>query len=675
MLLTIVPGTLLYGLFERPTDEFGVFFLYVVALSITALTGLNLLLSLGYPLIGIDRPLSFRPISFTLTGGLLALTGLLYVLDRPLVVPRPSVDRDDVSLVALLVTVVVLAILAGHLRTQYQQPALMYPAILSIAVVVLIVPFLPVRTYPVTLFSLAAATLLHRNLVTGHVIGVDIQATYYVATVVRESAYWDLDLGGSLIALPVITVVPAIYAVVADITLAYVFKVVFSVIVSLLPVAIYYLVRDRLGVRAGLFGGLFFLFYHTTFYYSPEKEILGELFLLCMLIALFSDAPRPSNLVLAGLFGASMIQSHYAVTLIYTFAMGAAVVGLWVASRYYDAERPRTLTGRFVAALFIGSFGWYWLTSGTLASRLVELPMSLLTQVGYLLALNFAFLSGGSGAGVARTETAFFQQVTILLYVLLMALAGIGAVLLSRKAVLSLKRMSKRMVGSTKPKLGVRETMLALSFPLFAFLGMSVFIIADLNIDRAYQIVFVFLAPFIAVGYRGLRERMSSGAIGWQPVVAVVLIILLINTGFIPQLAGQPSDPTFNRDFHDYAYSDAEVESAEWFATHSTVERDDRTDRFPTIVRSDTYTRALLRSTIDPDYHAVRARLLKDEETGEIQTGEGYVMVRERSIISPTENPPLSSVTTEERSEIDQSMDRIYDNGEMEIYLNEADDE
>lgn len=66
---------------------------------------------------------------------------------------------------------------------------------------------------------------------------------------------------------------------------------------------------------------------------------------------------------------------------------------------------------------------------------------------------------------------------------------------------------------------------------------------------------------------------------------------------------------------------------------------------------------------------------MKDEETGEIQTGEGYVMVRERSIISPTENPPLSSVTTEERSEIDQSMDRIYDNGEMEIYLNEADDE
>lgn len=675
VLLTVVPGALLYGLFDRPTDGFGLFVLYAVALSITALTGLNLLLNVVYPLIGIDRPLAFWPTSLTLTGGLLALLVLLYVLDRPLVVPEPSVERSDVRIAALLVSVVVLAVLAGHVRTQYQQPALMYPAILAIAAVVLLTPFLPVRTYPATLFSVGAATLLHRNLVTEHVIGVDVQATYYVATLVQEAARWDVTIGGSIIALPVITVVPVIYAVVGDIALAYVFKVVFPLLVGLLPVGIYYLVRDHLGVRPGLYGGLFFVFYHTTFYFSPEKEVMAELFLVCMLIALLSNASQRSDPVLAALFGAAMIQAHYAVTFIYTFAMGAAVVGLWLASRHYDTERPRTLTGQFVVALLSGAFGWYMLTSGDLATRLLGVPVSLLTQLGYLLALDFASLSGGSGAGVAQTETSFFQQVTILLYMLLAALAGIGAVAFALRSIRSLKRTARRMTGASKPKLGGREAILALSFPLFAFLGMSVFVIADLDIDRSYQIVFVILAPFVAVGYRELRGRVPSGAIGWQPVVAVLLVLLLINTGLVPQLAGEPTDPTFETGFNDYAYSEAEVESAQWMAAYSTVQVQDDADRFPTTVRSDPFTQALLRSTISADYHDGRALPLKDEQTGELRAGEGYVMIRERAVAAPTEEPSISEATTEERSRIDSGMDRIYDNGEMEIYLNETDDE
>lgn len=674
VLLSVVPGALLFGLLNRSTDELGLFFLYAVALSVTALTGMNLVLNLGYPLlIDVDQPLSFWPTSLTLTGGLLALVGLLYLLDRPIVVPQPTVDRGDALLAALLVSVVVLAALAGYVRTQYQQPALMYPAILAIAAVVLLTPVLPVRTYPAVLFSLGVATLLHRNLVTGHVIGVDIQATYYVATLVQEAARWDVAIGGSLISLPVITVVPVIYALIGDISLAYVFKIVFSVIVALLPAAIYYLVRDHLGVRPGLYGGLFFLFYHTTFYYSPEKEILGELFLVCMLIALFTNAPHEGDLTLAGLFGASMIQAHYAVTFIYTFAMGAAVAGLWFASRYYGTERSRTLNSGFVIALLSGALGWYMLTSQDLTTRLLELPQSLFTQFRYLLALNFAYLSEGSGAGVAQTDTTFFQQVTIVLYMLLMVLAGIGALLLIRRTIRSVKRTARRMAGSSKPKLGGLETMLALSIPLFGFLGLSVFVIADLNIDRAYQIVFVLLAPFAVVGYGELRERLPSEKVGWQPVVLVLLFVLLINTGFIPQLAGEPTDATFDTELHDYAFNDAEVESAQWIATYGSIESQD--DQLPTTLRSDTYTRALLRSTISADYHSTRVEPLKDEETGEVRTGEGYTMVRERSIVPSTEDPQLSSVTTEERTEIDQSMDRIYDNGEMGIYLNEGDDE
>lgn len=674
VLLTIVPGALLYALLVRSTDEFGLFFLYAVALSVTGLTGLNLLLNWSYFLIDVERPLSFWPSSLALTGGLLGLVGLSYLLDRPVVVPRPSVDRGDRRLAVLLIGVVVLAVLAGHVRTQYQQPALMYPAVLAIAAVVLLTPALPVRSYPATLFSLGTATLLHRNLVTEHVIGVDIQATYRVAVLVREAGFWDVTIGGSLIALPIITVLPVIYSVVGDIALAYVFKVVFSVVAALLPVGIYYLARDHLGARAGLFGGLFFLFYHTTFYYSPGKEILAELFLVCMLIALFSEAPRRGDLVLAGLFGASMIQAHYAVTFIYTFTMAAAVVGLWLVARYYGAERPSTVSGQFVLALLTGAFGWYMLTSGDLAGRLFGLPMSLLTQLEYLLTLNFAYLSGGSGAGVAQTETSFFQELTILCYMLLMVLAGIGALLLVRKSIRSLKRTARRMTGSSKPKLGGRETLLALSFPLFAFLGMSVFVIVDLNIDRSYQIVFLLLAPFVAVGYRELRDRLPSDAIGWGPVVAVLLFLLLINTGLIPQATGEPTDPTFDEEFADYAFSDAEVESARWIAEYSTVEQP-RDERLPTTVRSDTYTQALLRSTMSADYHGGRVGPLKNEETGEVETGEGYVMVRERALVAPTDDPPLSAITPAERSQFNARMDRIYDNGEMEIYLNENDDE
>lgn len=665
VILGVVPGMLLFAILRCRVDELGLVVLYSVALSVVGVTSATVAISAVYPLVGIGRPLTVDPLLGALTMGVLGLLAWSVVKDRPLVVPRPGfvIDRSDAVLTAGLGGLVLLAVAAGQAWTIYGSTMLMYPTVLAIVLMIglMATPHIRERAYPATIFGIAAATMLHRSLMSRHVIGVDIQATYYVATVIRETGRWEIGTGGSLISLPVVTALPVVYSVLASMSIAYVYKVVFALLVAFLPVAVYYLGREYIGQRAGVFGALLVLFYHTTFYYTAEKEIVAELFLVCMLLALFrlERDGTGENVLLAALFGVAMVQAHYAVTLIYTLAMAAGVVGLRLATTVIGARRARGLSPEFVAALGMGSIGWYLITSETLAGRLIELPSSLLTQFGYLLSLNLAYLSEGSGAGVAQTQTAVFDQVSIALYALVMALAGIGALVIATRSTISIRERTRRMHAGTKPWISGSEVLVAIAFPLFAFLAMSVFVVADLNIDRAYQIVFVAVAPFVAVGYRAIRDVGASvipgvrgRTIGWSPLVAVVLVIVLINTGLVPQVAGESNTATFDPETSDYVFSDAEVEAAAWLA-----ENTDEGDR----IRTDEHTKAVLRTTAIDDE---QVRSIRDE-TGAVDLGESrYVVIRDRAV---GEREAGATLTPSEREEIRASGETVFENEDVEI--------
>ncbi|WP_394741834.1 DUF2206 domain-containing protein [Natronococcus roseus] len=659
VLLTIVPGIFVYGLFDR-TDGFGEFVLYAVGLGLVFVS--VLIVGLEWTVGRFVQPLSQPVFPVALTLAILGLAAVSTYGHRSICLPPLSITRGDVSTVVLFGALPGLAVAAAHAWAVYRQNLLMYVLAVAIGVAVLSYRVIPSRRYPIAIGSIALSTLLHRNLATPSLVGADVQLHYYLATHYQEIGHWTVDFAGENASVPLVTVAPTVFSTVMGVDLTFVFTVVYSCLVALLPVAVYYLVRDPFGTAPAYFGSLFFLFYHGTFYFTPGKEHVSELFVALLLLALVSDRSGPRATTFALLFGFGMIISHYATSFLFIIGLAGCAVLIRLSPSIDRRRTERTITLPFVGVLFALAIGWYWTISPPLIAMLAALPESILEQVSHLVALEFEYLSGGSGAGMVRQQQTELERLMTYLYAGVIALAGIG--LLSRTRAELWRGASSAAASS----------LVCLAIPLYFFLGVSAVAIHDLDADRVFQITMLVLGPFVVLGYGTLYSALRGvrRSVEWGPIVALLLVIFSINVGAVPQLVGQPTDFTFDDEVSDFAYTDEEIEALEWLEQRESLEPAAETGGDSVDVYTDRRTNQLFRAVVPPDYGETKTHLFADTPDHTPPFEDGYVVIRERAV---NDDPTIGELTEREQSAIAdlESTELVYDNGEMQIYEHRTD--
>lgn len=663
-LLTLAPGFLILLFFDHSIDRLGEVILYVVGFSLVFLAGVSVVISLLYPLFGITNPLSFFPITLTISGILLGLTVWAYGRDRSFSLQDPSFTRRDTEIASFLLCLPVVAMLAAHRMNTVGGNRLMYAFLILIAVVVLVsIKAVPSKLYPFTVFTVAAAIILHRNLITNAVVGSDIQANYYFVELILENEVWLPVMTNTFSSLPIIGTVPAIYSVVTGISIAFVFKVLYSLIFALVPVGLYYVFKDTFGINIALVGAYFFIFYYRTFNGTPGKTRIAQLFVVLLLLVIITDQDRlPGKELVGGLvFGIGLIFSHYTTAYIFFISLIVAYV-LGRIYEIYVGENLRWNTlGSIAIALGGLSVAWYAITTPTMIENVVNVLANIPAEL-------YTFLSGGSahrsGARSIQNQSTIVTEVTLLVHMFLMALAGIGILFQVFTSLLPADQRPSRK--------SVKLTTLAL--PFMMFLGASFFVSGNLGADRMYQITLVVLAAFMPVGYLVLKA-VATTVTGvdipvWQPLLAILAILLLLNAGVVHNAVGEPitSDISLDEDTHSLAYTDAEINGGEWIDNKGTAGPD---------IYTDSYTSQMFRGIIQETNTDANVIQIKVDWQPGIEFSQGYIYVRERAVVDAQEydgEVPHYYLTESERAFIEQSTHKVYTNGEADVFRYDSTD-
>lgn len=660
-LVAVAPGVLLFWLVGSRTETVGRTALYGVVLSVGLVGLLSVVVSVLYPLVGIARPFSLVSIALSMSALVAALAGLGYREGVRVTVTLPRIDRQDGPVLAMLAALPLLAIAASHRMNVAGDNALMYVFLLLTAgVVIASFVVVPRRLYPTAITSIAAAIFLHRNMITRSVVGADIQLNYYVARMLFETGVWDPALGGVYLSLPTVTTVPAILSSVTGVSVAYVFKLGYSSIFALAPLGMYYTFRRPFGENAAFVGGLFFVLFFRTFYETPDKERIAQLFIILFLLAMVIDRDRLLEPKwLGAIFGIGIVFSHYTTTYIFVFALVVGYVLIRAYRAYAEAAGPQYVTAAHLAGFGAFTVGWYLLTSPSIITSAVEAIAGV--PLEFLAAITGETVHR-SGASAVQRESGPVYTLSLLVHMGLVALVGLGIAARSARLTLFRDRGPDEALAFT-----------AIAIPMLGFLGASYFVAGNLGVDRMYQITLIVLGPFMPLGFLALREvgaNLHGRSIPvWTPLVALMAVLLLFNTGIAYDVTNEEvtSDVSIDPDTHSLAYTDSERAGGQWIDAHHDSP----------VIYTDTYTLEMFRSIVPEPYINAAVIQYKFDWIPYLEFSEGFVYVRERSVVADDAfdgDPPHYYLTESEQAYIERTTNKVYTNEESDVFRYDGDE-
>ncbi|MFC7095837.1 DUF2206 domain-containing protein [Halobaculum marinum] len=675
-LVTLVPGGLLTILLDLTPRSVSGFAVYAVSLGVATVTVLVVATSVMFPLVGIERPLSPVVFGSVLTVTIAALTAGVY--RRGTTVPRLRRPRPFPMAVALVALPSVAALAAGIMNRTGSAVG-MYVLVASIVAVVLLTPteYVPRSLYPLTVFSVGTATLLHRNLLTSYVLGADVQGLVATAERVAAAGVWSPEVSG--VAVPAVTAVPAAVAALSGLGVHTTFKLFNVFAFAFVPLGVYLLGRDVFDETVGLYGALLLVFYHYTFAVTPGKQLISQLFVVGLLLTLRANdrgvVDDARTVIAVALPATGLIFAHYGTTYAIGTALLAASVVVTMANVRIDGYERR-LDIAVPALLLLAATAWYWAADADTLAVLVSIPAVAVDQTTALLFAQST--AEGSGASYVASQTGPIEMLNVLLYVVVTVLLVVGVAARGLVSVNLLRR------GEAPADLDYT----ALAVPLVALLAASYLLSLNLWADRVYQLVLVVLAPFVPYGYRVLdrgAERIGDRwrSPTWGFLATLLAALIVVNSGAAFALTGSASTSTFNPHANDRVFDGQDRAGVSWIGVHANItdvdpERSSDESRVSVDdpgnvqVFTDSVSAQLFRSMLPAEYTTVDVVVFKSEwrpvfDRDSIR--DGYVYLRRPAVKEAAETGelPPTSISRRNARSITVSENVVYSNGVVEV--------
>jgi uncharacterized membrane protein len=366
--LTFVPGIIMAALLKLDLPTMLERSLVWVGLSICFQILVGLFADNFYSALGYSEPLSLIPLLVTINS--LILLGGIFVFARNREINIFSTSFSLSPSQALLITLPLLSIVGAVWVNLYGNNILLLFLISLVCLICAIginsEKIVPSKLYPVIILMTAIALLFHASLISSNIVsfGSDVPVEYLVFKTTESNAYW-ARMAASLPAsynsrlhnLLSITILPTVFSRLMNLDPALVFKIVFPLIFSLVPLGLYHLWSNYISRKYAFISALFFMV-QQTFYTEMlglNRQMIAEFFFLLLLIIVLNQKIRQSGKIFCFfLFGFALVVSHYAIAILFLFFL------LFVLIAQLVKKWPPTKISIFmVISFFTMMFLWY----------------------------------------------------------------------------------------------------------------------------------------------------------------------------------------------------------------------------------------------------------------------------------------------------------------------------
>ena len=659
--LLFIPGTIILRCLKIHRIGAVKSFLYSVGLSISFLMFIGFFMNQLHAYSIYNKPISQNPMVSVISFFIFILCFLCYKIDKDFSFTSQFEPVEKVPLCPFLFLSLFpfMSIFCAYLSDKHQTYIPSMILTILICFVVLLIVFsssVPERLYPFAILVISISLLFQTSLLSDYVAGWDIQMEYFLADLVIKNSFWDTSYSISNVnAMMSITMLAPIFSQISNMSLAWTFKIVYPLILSLVPLGLYYAFEKQIKDSKIAFLSVFFFMSMFVFYtelLQLARQIIAEFYLvLILLIVIEEEIHKSIKSTLLIIFSFSMIVSHYGLTYIFILVL-SIFMGLKYLCRLYNKPNiPNTETITFSYYILFIVFTISWYIYMTDSSTFISL-FNLATHVRSSTQADFVSAASVEGVRLVTSTNTFSLTHTLskYLHVICQILITIGLF------GLFLKMNNKRIDLSN---INAEYRRLSAGFYLILIFGLTIpFFSSSLNTSRLYQISLIFLAPFCAIGgtilfttlysMLGFRLHKENYDKCIKILSALFILFLLFNSDFIYKLEEGRFKYSASFD-HDYPrFNEQELISANWLYN---VKNDNR-------ILADYYRFLLLRSF---NWNSV-SPIEYDFEPGKLIKRNVYIYFGKINVLTNVIPPHQKDTKT-----LEQEGDKIYTNGGSEI--------
>ncbi len=536
--LTFLPGMLILRILRLHNLSTIESLLYSVGLSVAFLMFIGLFINWLYPLIGISKPLSTLPLIATISIAMVIMCALSYKRDRGFSSPIAIDVKEFLSPpVLFLLLLPLLGILGALLVNFYNSNILLLVLSPMIAITVAFIAFdrfIPRKYYPLAVLSIAIALIYQLPLITPYLIGHDIMLEYYVYKLVETNSYWDW----MRISTPYNTVLsdailPTVYSSLLSIDGVWIFKVIYPLIYSLVPLGLYHAYRGQVGAKVAFLSAFFFMSFHFFFMSIPclMRQAMGGFFVILLIMLVLDKKMSPvSRAALMIIFGGSLILSHHGVAYMWLFWICA----VWLLLFFTKGLKRVSLTGASVALFLVMAFAWYlYISQSIVFTQMVDFGHYI-----YQATIDLFFVTEARSPTILKAIG--FQAAPSLGYGISYWFYRVTQFFI---VVGFLKLLFKRKEMRFEPE--YRAFSVA-CMVLLVLLVVLPYFSKPFAPGRVYHLVLLILSPLCILGgealFMGASRLFRSVFLGKSALKILVLVVLLpyflFQTGFIFEVTG-----------------------------------------------------------------------------------------------------------------------------------------
>ena len=530
--LTFVPGVLLLRLLRLKQISFIEKSMFTISLSL-----ITLMLS-GFFIteIGtffVEKPLSTIPLFCMIFLVVSTLFIICYIREKNTIY-NPSfitLNYNISRLMIYLLLILFLTLFGTYLVNYYHSNILLLFATLLITSSIFLVlfdKFIPETMYPMVIFILSISLLYHNSLISSTLYGFDIHQEYYASNVVKILGTWNPEIPTNINAMLSIVMLAPIYSNICDISLTYVFKIVYPFLFSFTPLGMYLIYKKQINNPKIAFFSIFYFMsvypYYTEMLALARQEI-AELFLVLIILVMISNYEAPKKKILYIIFSCGLVLSHYGLSYLFIILSLIGYMFLVYLNKKSEIFCPRTIFLFIMCAI-----GWsIYISSGSIFDTVGNLFVTVYHGISYLQTSAVSLVTKGTSSFSGNLiRLSYYSSIFLILI-------GFMQSLIAYK--------------NSKTRSEIQFSKEYISFSFASICSLIVFLITSatgMNIYRIFHISMIFLSLYCILGGLSLIDFIGKAIKNIVPtfhttnnfkLLSIFLaLFMLLNIGFVQEM-------------------------------------------------------------------------------------------------------------------------------------------
>jgi len=543
---------------------------FSIGISIAYIALIGILINIFLPFIGINSPLSFVPIfSLTLISFFILIV-IAYFRDKDFsnysVINLKGLFSPIIFTILLFPILSILGVLLINLfENNFTLLFLNLLVCITFTIVIFYKKILPEKYYPLFIWAISISFILQLTLISKNLIGSDIHLEFYLFKLTENAGLWDTSIPMTVNSMAIISVVPVFFSKLLNIDGIWVFKLIYPIIFSLVPVALYQVYKAQTNTNIALLASFFFMGFHKfqEMMYTNARQGIAEFFIVLIFLLIFKkELMSVSERFLFVFFSLGLVVSHYGSTYVFIIFL----LFIWL-SLLINRNTIRKIKESTIVTFFVIVLSYY-----IYSSQSINFKSIVFTFKGLFMNIYNNFLDPSVrdpiaiqaiGIGIFD-QMYFFHIMGKIIFYITMIFIVIGVI------ILFFKKDNFNFLKEFKPTAYISLLLLVSSVIVPS-------ISTTLGMKRIYHLALLVLSPICIIGSIGIYnkflkfiEKSSKYIIILKPsykkiiknkktffnllIILLLCLYFLFNTGFMMEISNEPSLGSISLNYDERKY-------------------------------------------------------------------------------------------------------------------------